>query len=71
MSRARNALATNLRRWRRVRQLSINALSQRTGVEGSVIQDLEAGRGFGRVRLGTLEALARGLGIKAATLLRT
>lgn len=69
MSSARNALAANLKGWRKRRRLSVKALGGMTHVPESVIRDIEAGELFDGVPLGTVQALARALDVPVATLL--
>lgn len=66
---ARNALAANLKWWRKRRRLSVKALGMISHVPSSLIRAIEAGQQFDAVLLGTVQALAQGLNLAVAALL--
>lgn len=66
---SRLALASNLKWWRKQRRLSTQALSRISHVPESLIRDIEAGEQYEEVRLGSVQALARGLELPVPALL--
>lgn len=62
-------VAENIRRFRRERELSLGDLARRTGISKQTLSKIEVGQGNPTV--GTLEAIARGLGVNLAAMLAT
>lgn len=63
------ALATNLREFRRVQKLSQEALAEICGLHRTYVGSVE--RGERNVTLSTLEAFAQALGVSVTSLLTT
>lgn len=60
-------VATNIRRFRRERELSLGDLAKRTGISKQTLSKIEAGQGNPTV--GTLESIGQGLGVNLGAIL--
>lgn len=60
-------VAVNIRRFRRERELSLGELAKRTGISKQTLSKIEAGQGNPTV--GTIEAIAQGLGVSPGAML--